>query len=166
MKEASPAAIEEAYLPTEKRIRQAVWGIVFSVALPCIPIIVITIVLLYIIFKYRIHISPGFEGLQPPKNNTHVHLDASDLITLIRKNGFGRYYYVKFNPSTITTIAVGTSYCSRTTNLTDGSHGPPALFHIYRARSWLWWPFTPQDILWSSQSVVMNMVQACQRRSS
>jgi hypothetical protein len=106
--EASPAAIEEAALTaTERRIRQAVWTIVAGVALPCIPIIVITIVLLYFIFHYQVHVSSGWEELQAPVNKTQE--DLLSLISLVKHQGGDTAYYVNFNPSTITTIAVSIS---------------------------------------------------------
>jgi hypothetical protein len=99
---ASPAAVEEAVIKTERRIRQAIWTIVCGVALPCIPIIAITAVLLYFIFHYQIHLSPGWTELRSPDAG-YSH-NITSLIQLIRHEGGSAAYYVKFNPSTITTV--------------------------------------------------------------
>jgi len=100
---ASPAAVEEAIIKTERRVKQAIWAIVGGVALPCIPIIVITIVLLYFIFHHQVHLSKGWEELQPPGGDTHPNL--TNWIASIRHDGGNAAYYVKFNPSTITTVS-------------------------------------------------------------
>ncbi|KAJ9603743.1 hypothetical protein H2200_011929 [Cladophialophora chaetospira] len=105
--EASPAAVEEAVFKTERRLNQAVWTIVGGVALPCIPIIVITVILLYFIFHHQVHLSQGYEELQPL--SSEAHQNVTDWISLIRHQGGSAAYYVKFNPSTITTIASWTS---------------------------------------------------------
>ena len=102
--EASPSAVEEAVISTERRLRQAVWTIVVGVALPCIPIIMITAVLFYFILHYQVHLSPGWEELRPPSSRTHQNVTG--LISLIRHEGGGAAYYVNFNPSTLTTVSL------------------------------------------------------------
>lgn len=100
--EASPAAIESAQLKTERRFRQAIWTIVGGVALPCIPIIVITILLLYFIFHHQVHISPGWEALRPINDDQQ---NFTSWLSQVRHGGGTAAYYVEFNPSTLTTVS-------------------------------------------------------------
>jgi hypothetical protein len=102
--DASPAAVENAVVATERRLRQAVWTIVAGVALPCIPILAITAVLFYFIFHYQVHLSPGWEELRPKSADTHDNITS--WISFIKQDGGGPAYYVHFNPSTITTVRI------------------------------------------------------------
>lgn len=103
----TPAALEDAVVVPEKKLKRAIYAIVAGVALPCIPILVITAVLLYFIFHYRVNLSEGLPEFAPTANETHR--DAAAWITYIRKEGGNAAYYVAYNPSTITTIASWTS---------------------------------------------------------
>lgn len=100
-------ANEAAEVIPERNLTRAIWTIVYGVALPCIPIVVISAVLLYIIFHYRLVLHPGLPELQIPPSSTNDDL-LSDLSKL-KKEGGEWAYYVKYNPSTITTIASWTS---------------------------------------------------------
>jgi hypothetical protein len=100
-------ANEAVVAAPERNLTQATWTIVWGVALPCIPVVVITTALLYIIFHHRLVLQPGWAALQVPKNKTH--LDAASLIHVLRQEGGSAAYYVQYNPSTITTIASWTS---------------------------------------------------------
>jgi hypothetical protein len=85
-------------------LRQAIYTIVGGVALPCIPIIVITAVLLYFIFKHRIVPVAGWPELYEAQKGVAIR-NVTDFIHEIRHEGGKPAYYVKYNPSTITTIA-------------------------------------------------------------
>lgn len=100
--ETSPVEIESAHLKTERRVRQAIWTIVGGVALPCIPIIVITTVLLYFIFHHQVHLSPGWEALRPITDDQQ---NFTSWLSQVRHGGGSAAYYVEFNPSTITTVS-------------------------------------------------------------
>lgn len=100
-------ATEEATTRPEQKVREAVWAIVAGVALPCIPVIGITSVLLYCIFHYRLDITDGLAELRPPHNDTQFNINS--LGAYIYREGGKPAYYVEHNPSTITTIASWTS---------------------------------------------------------
>ena len=100
-------ASEEAIVRPERRLRQAVWAIVGGVALPCIPILLITSVLLYVVFHYRLDLSGGLPELALFENETHR--TGTTWLSYIRHQGGDGAYYVDYNPSTITTIASWTS---------------------------------------------------------
>lgn len=72
-------------------------------AVPCIPIIVVTTVLLYFIFHYQLVLSPGWPALQI--SVPHSHKNAYQILKLFRQEGGSPAYYVQYNASTITTIA-------------------------------------------------------------
>ena len=105
--EQTPSSQEQAGFVPERRLKQAIWAIVGGVALPCIPIIIITAVLLYFIFHYRMHLSEGLPDFATAVNETTRDLD--DWISYIRHQGGNSAYFVDYNPSTITTIASWTS---------------------------------------------------------
>jgi hypothetical protein len=98
-----PLAVEELHLEPAHNITRATWTIVCGVALPCIPILIITTVLLYYIFRHRLVLSPGLPELQTAATGTHTN--AIKWINLIRQQGGDKAYFVQYNASTITTIA-------------------------------------------------------------
>lgn len=106
---------EPAAMAPERNLNRAIWTIVYGVALPCVPLIVICSVLLYIIFKYRLNLNPGLEVLQIPSDDSEHRRTAQNItsvavgVGILYKKGGSRAYYVRFNPSTITTIASWTS---------------------------------------------------------
>lgn len=103
-------ANEAAVVIPERNLKRAIWTIVYGVALPCIPIIVICAILLYIIFHHQLKLNPGVSVLQvqhaaTERNLTTLVADYSNW----RKHGGKWAYHVRYNPSTITTIASWTS---------------------------------------------------------
>lgn len=98
--------------PPSRALANAIWAIVCGVALPCVPIIVITAILLWVIFKYRVFPPSGLAEFRPYAAGDGDLWDTSNLSTAIydaRHNGFEPGYFVNYNPSTITTIASWTS---------------------------------------------------------
>ena len=96
---------ERATSKPNRDVAAAVWTVTCGVALPCIPVIVISAILLYFIFHYRIIPHPGWPELQLPINHSHRHLNATEQLHDIRHAGGRWAYFVQYNPSTITTIA-------------------------------------------------------------
>lgn len=103
-----PQALESDSRKPERHLAQAIWTIVCGVALPCIPIIVVSTVLLVVIFKYRVVPRDGWPEFYVETAENGIN-NVTDLIYAIRKQGGAPAYYVKYNPSTITTIAGWTS---------------------------------------------------------
>lgn len=97
----------------KSNLANAVWSIIWSVALPSVPILVVTVVLLRVIVKHRV--IPNADGgwpqlyLTADSSNTGSRNRFLDFVDQIRYNGAGPAYYVIYNPSTITTIASWTS---------------------------------------------------------
>lgn len=98
-------ALEEQSAKPSKDVRSAIWAIVCGVALPCIPVIVVSAVLLYFIFRHEIVVRPGWPELQVHAEHTHQTKNFTQLLQSIRHQGGDAAYYVHYNPSTITTIA-------------------------------------------------------------
>lgn len=94
---------EKAAAGPSRNVKAAVYAIIWGVALPCIPIIVISAVLLYVIFKHEIIPVQGWPELQLQTNSSSQ--TALELLSDIKKHGGKPAYYVAYNPSTITTIA-------------------------------------------------------------
>lgn len=99
----SPSATEELTVRPARNITQAVWTIVWGAAVPCIPIIVVTTVPLYFIFHYQLVLSPGWPALQI--SGPHSHKSVVQAVRQLRQEGGSPSYYVRYNASTITTIA-------------------------------------------------------------
>ena len=99
-----PSALESDTAKPSRDLKQAIYAIVGGVALPCIPIIVVSAVLLYVIFKHRIVPREGWPDLYVATAKAATG-NVTTLIKEIRHQGGNAAYYVEYNPSTITTIA-------------------------------------------------------------
>jgi hypothetical protein len=93
----------------DKDVRSALWAIVTGVALPCLPILVILAVLIAVIFEHRIKPWEGFAELALNSTGTAAKDHLTATIFDIRHNGGSNAYLVRYNPSTLTTIASWTS---------------------------------------------------------
>ncbi|KAK5128573.1 hypothetical protein LTR85_003244 [Meristemomyces frigidus] len=99
------AEVEAGSKKPDRNLAAAVWAIVCGVALPCIPVLVVSAVLLYFIFHYRIVPATGWADLHIDVAHNHPHKGALSAYHDLKHQG-GRYaYFVHYNPSTITTIA-------------------------------------------------------------
>lgn len=105
----SPSSEEQGIRQgSDRDVKNAIWAIVTGVALPCIPILVILAVLFAFIFKYKISPWEGYPQLALNRSSGGLHgFDAK--LSDIRHNGGAAAYLVKYNPSTLTTIASWTS---------------------------------------------------------
>lgn len=94
-------------------LANAVWSIIWSVALPSVPILAVTIVLLRVIVKHRVipNAEQGWPQLYLTSESSNIgsRNHFLDFVDHVRYNGAGPAYYVIYNPSTITTIASWTS---------------------------------------------------------
>ena len=100
-------SIENEFRRPERKVVQANVAILAGVLLPCVPIIAVSAALLGILFYHRIDLNPGHSELRPTK--AELAKNVTDWISLWRKQGGERAYYVEYNPSTLTTIASWTS---------------------------------------------------------
>ncbi|KAJ4390969.1 hypothetical protein N0V93_004568 [Gnomoniopsis smithogilvyi] len=108
----TPENSESSSESSQRDLPNAIWTIVCGVALPSIPILIVTTFLLYVIFRNRVipnqnHGWPQFR--LPPNAIAEQKKGFLEYIQYIRENGGAPAYYVNYNPSTITTIASWTS---------------------------------------------------------
>jgi len=89
----------------DRNVAAAIWAIVCGVALPCIPVIIISAVLMYFILHYRVIPRAGWPELQIQAIQTHQSTNLTQKLHDVRHTGGNPAYYVAYNPSTITTIA-------------------------------------------------------------
>ena len=99
------AAEESGSAPPDRNVAAAIWAIVCGVALPCIPVIIISVVLMYFISHYQVIPRPGWPELQIYADHTHQSTNFTQKLHDARHTGGNPAYYVAYNPSTITTIA-------------------------------------------------------------
>lgn len=100
----NPDSLESNAKKPSRDLIAAIWAIVCGVALPCIPILVVSAVLLWFIYHYRVipsaglaefHLAATASGPQKLANQIHD----------VRHNGGDAAYYVNYQATTITTIA-------------------------------------------------------------
>jgi len=105
----SQDADESGVRRADRNLKAAIWTIVCGVGLPCIPVIAISCVLLYIVLHKRVRPTPGWSELElhVPENQPKSS-GVIDTVDWYRHNA-GSAYYVNENPSTITTVASWTS---------------------------------------------------------
>lgn len=76
--------------------------------LPCLPVILVTALLLTLIFRHRVDLDPGWLWLQSP--TTTASINNASLSTLqLRSKGGDAAYYIRFNPAVLAAIAAWTS---------------------------------------------------------
>ncbi|KAF3763160.1 hypothetical protein M406DRAFT_73790 [Cryphonectria parasitica EP155] len=102
-----PAALEDNVNRPNRDLVAAIWAIVCGVALPCIPILVVSGVLLGVIFRYQVVPQVG-----RPEFIIASHTVGSENLTShihdIKHDGGSAAYYVDYSPTSITTIAAWT----------------------------------------------------------
>lgn len=75
--------------------------------LPCLPVILVTALLLTLIFRHRVDLDPGWLLLQIP---TTTNISDAGLTNLqLQSTGGDAAYYVRFNPAVLAAIAAWTS---------------------------------------------------------
>jgi hypothetical protein len=100
----SEESLEQASAKPSRNFKAACYAIVCGVALPCIPIVVVSVVLLYVIFKHQVIPEPGWPELRL-NTDAKSPTTALELISNVRHQGGNWAYYTAYNPSTVTTIA-------------------------------------------------------------
>ncbi|PSR88499.1 hypothetical protein BD289DRAFT_482101 [Coniella lustricola] len=99
-----PKNLEENVPRPSRDLIAAIWAIICGVALPCIPILVVSAVLIGLIFRYRVIPRPGWPEFIVTSTAGSSH-NVTSLIKEIKKEGGSAAYYVDFQPTSITTIA-------------------------------------------------------------
>ena len=108
LNEDEPQDAEESGIrKADRNLKAAIWTIVCGVALPCIPVIVISGALLGMVLGSQADDVTGLPELALPVDHKTCH-GVIGCVGWLRHNA-GPAYYVKMNPSTITTVASWTS---------------------------------------------------------
>lgn len=100
----SPKNLEENVPRPSRDLLAAIWAIICGVALPCIPILIVSGVLIGLIYRYRVIPHPGWPEFIVASTAQTSH-NVTSMITKIKKDGGDAAYYVDFQPTSITTIA-------------------------------------------------------------
>lgn len=77
--------------------------------LPCVPVILITTLLLTLIFYHQVDLDRGWELLQTPLSGAVSNADITTNTVKLATKGGDRAYYVRYNPATLAAIASWTS---------------------------------------------------------
>ena len=102
--------------PTDSRTKQpsiegALPDLLYGAFLPCLPVAVVSAVLLTLIFYYQVKLDPGYALLQTPTNETN-NLAYQSFVTQISQfesTGGAASYYTTTSPAILATIAAWTS---------------------------------------------------------
>lgn len=71
--------------------------------LPCIPVVLVSTLLLTLIFYHRVNLDPGWQELQIPTSNVSNIGFYNQTMGLV--SGGHAAYYIRFNPAILATIA-------------------------------------------------------------
>ncbi|OQO02360.1 hypothetical protein B0A48_11914 [Cryoendolithus antarcticus] len=99
---------EAAFAKPDRDLAKAIWTIVCGVALPCIPVIVISAVLIWFILSKQVKTQHGWPEFYIQATTAQRDLNVTEMIYDWRHMA-GPALYTQRNPSTITTIASWTS---------------------------------------------------------
>lgn len=104
----SPESASEAHGPTTS-INGALLDLLCGGFLPCIPVVLVSTLLLTLILYHRVDLDPGWQQLQIPTNNNVSYTGVlSQTMGHIYRGGHAAYY-VRFNPAILATIAAWSS---------------------------------------------------------
>lgn len=89
--------IEEPVLSRSpnRDVKKAIWAIVTGVALPCIPIIVVLILLISLIYKHKLDVWAGYVELHSNGTKTESSIGSLRAFSDFRHNGGKAAYLVQ-----------------------------------------------------------------------
>lgn len=116
-KEATASTVTEVdnKLPASKEheattsIEGALLDLLRGAFLPCIPVVLVTTLLLTLIFYHRVDLEPGWQLLQTPTTGNLSDPSILNSTIVLTTRGGDAAYYVRFNPATLAAIASWTS---------------------------------------------------------
>ena len=76
--------------------------------LPCVPVVLVSTLLLTLIFLHRVNLDPGWQQLEIPTSNNASYTGLLSPTGGLRSGGHAAYY-VRFNPAILATIAAWSS---------------------------------------------------------
>ncbi len=103
-----PKSASEAYGPTTS-ISGALQDLLCGAFLPCLPVVLVSTLLLTLILYHRVDLDPGWELLQTPTSNNVSGISLLNHNLGPPGRGGHAAYYVRFNPAVLATIAAWSS---------------------------------------------------------
>lgn len=105
---------EDSRLASDNRksstnIEGALPDLLFGALLPCVPVIIVSTVLLAIIFTHRVDLDPGWEWLKAPAAGKNSDPSLRNLTLGLKATGGDAAYYIRYNPAILVAIASWTS---------------------------------------------------------
>lgn len=76
--------------------------------LPCVPVVLVSTLLLTLILYHRVHLDPGWQPLSVPSDSASGNGLFDQTKALVSRGGHAAYY-VRFNPAILATIAAWSS---------------------------------------------------------
>ena len=91
------------------KIEGALPDLFYGALLPCVPVILVSTILLTIIFTHEVRPDPGWEWLKTPGAGEIFNPSRQNLTLKLSATGGDAAYYVRFNPAILVVIASWTS---------------------------------------------------------
>ena len=91
------------------KIEGALPDLFYGALLPCVPVVLVSTILLTIIFTHQVNLDPGWQWLKPPKAGEVSNPSLRNLTLELSATGGDAAYYVRYNPAILVVIASWTS---------------------------------------------------------
>ena len=104
-----PESTSETHGPTTS-MNGALPDLLGGAFLPCVPVVLVSTLLLTLILYHRVDLDPGWQLLQTPTTNNVSNFGLLEPNLGLKPGGGGHAaYYVRFNPAILATIAAWSS---------------------------------------------------------
>ena len=105
--------VDDANPPSEEHeetvfMSGALTDLLCGAFLPCLPVVLVSTLLLTLIFYHRVELDPGWQPLQVPTSYVSNTSFLNQTYALVSGGGH-HAYYVRFNPAILATIAAWSS---------------------------------------------------------
>lgn len=91
------------------KIEGALPDLFYGALLPCVPVVLVSTVLLTIIFTHQVDLDPGWQWLKSPEAEEVSNPSFRNLTLELSATGGDAAYYVRYNPAILVVIASWTS---------------------------------------------------------
>ena len=83
--------------------------LLYGALLPCIPVVIVSTLLLTIILTHRVDVNPGWQLLKAPTASNVSNLSLMNRFLELRTTGGNAAYFIRYNPAFLAAIASWTS---------------------------------------------------------
>ena len=91
------------------KIEGALPDLLYGALLPCVPVVLVSTLLLAIIFTHRVDLDPGWQLLKAPAVGNVSDSSFWNRTLELSATGGNAAYYIRYNPATLAAIASWTS---------------------------------------------------------